>query len=494
MGDTLTIEVSLNREELSLQVGASVPAQVRERSFQLFELLAGAENEPVTKAEIVDSVWAGRAVSDDSITQAVSELRRALAPHGRDVIKTVSGVGYRIAAAARIEGFEGPEKLNWSVAVEPIMCLSKDQQLFLMAKGMSHDLTHYLAQAKVFRVIETQPDTATPQQCSHVVRGTLRQRDEQICTTVSLSDNSSGELLWTQRWDFPASGFFETQESIVQEIANHLANPWSGQVAKLSFLAGLERETEDLDAYACFQRGVAAIEAHSVEGMLVALESLKSATELDPGYGQAWACLSIVYGVLTTNASGAQLTELTHLRIDAARRAFACHPRSATAYLVGAKLAAFEGDHTKAADRLYQAIEQAPWNSDVLAMATGIAALNTDLYDEAVEWGERALELSATKPSWYYFPIGYSRFFREEFARAHEALSNGPQTFPELLAYKAACEMALGDAREAKATVDSLHRLTPDFSVSEYLRSEPWGDAKKATLIKERFLAAGISG
>jgi adenylate cyclase len=361
-----------------------------------------------------------------------------------------------------------------------------------MTKGMSHDLTHYLAQANVFRVLETKPNASPLQHCSHIVRGTLRQKGENIRTAVSLTDFNSGELVWTKQWDFPVSGFFETQEKIVQEITNHLANTWSGQIAKLSFPAGGARETEDLDAYACFQRGVAAIDAHSVEGMLVAFDSLKTATQLDPDYGQAWACLSIVYGVLTTNATGSQLTELTRLRIDAAKRAFLCHPRSAPAYLVGAKLAAFDGDITEAKARLWQAIELAPWNSDVLAMATGIAALNTDLYDEAVMWGERALELSVTEPSWYYFPIGYSYFFREEFDQALAALAKGPQTFPELLAYKVACEVAIGSKADARITLRSLQELSPTFSVSEYLKSEPWGDAKKAASIEKRFLAAGI--
>jgi len=483
----------LNREDRSVRIGSSAPVQVRKRSFQLLELLAYAESKPVTKTEIVTLVWAGRAISDDSITQAISELRRALAPHGRAVIRTISGVGYRLAAGVVVTGCTEPAEQSWSVAVEPVMCLSKDRQLSFVARGLSHDLRHYLAQANVFRVIEVAPDTRPPPQCNHIIRGTLRGADGDIRTAISLTDTASNELVWTRQWRFPAPGFFETQEQILQEITNHLANPWSGQIARRSFPAGLDHETADLDAYACFQRGVAAIGAHSVEGMMVALDSLKTATRLDPGYGQAWACLSIVYGVLTTNATGAQLTELTRLRTDAAARAFACHPRGATAYLAGAKLAAFEGDPAAARDRVFRAVEQAPWNSDVLAMATGVAALNTDLYDEAVTWGARALRLSAAVPEWYYFPVGYAHFFRSEFARALEALSKGPQTFPELLAYKAACEAATGSRDDAKCTLNALQKLSPGFSVSEYLRSEPWGDARKAALIRDRFLAAGLN-
>ncbi|MEL6385468.1 MAG: hypothetical protein AAFQ89_23990, partial [Cyanobacteria bacterium J06626_18] len=72
---------------------------------------------------------------------------------------------------------------------------------------------------------------------------------------MSVIDNISSELIWTDQWDCRKADFFETQEQAVQAIANHLASPWSGQIATLSRAANLDRQTDDLDAYACFQRG-----------------------------------------------------------------------------------------------------------------------------------------------------------------------------------------------------------------------------------------------
>ncbi len=492
MAENPFVQVTMSRNRRSLKIGAADFVRLRQRSFQLFELLVAETKQPVSKSRIMDVVWSGRVISDDSITQAISEIRRALAPYGHEIVETISGFGYRLAVAIKDDDFSNASSINSAVAIEPFVCLSEEREMTMLAKGMSNDLGHYLAQSRSFRVLVSAPDTPSAQGCNYTVRGTLRRHRDNLRITVSVIDNRNGELVWTDQWDCPEHDFFDTQEKAIQAIANHLASPWSGQIAALSRSRNLERETDDLDAYALFQCGVAATETQSVNGMLEALKALKAALHLDPEYGQAWACLSVVYGVLTTDARGDRLTELTRLRIEAAKRAYECHPRSALAHLVGAKLAAFEGNQVEAKERLFTATKKASWNSDILAMAAGIAALNTDLFAEAIAWGAEALELSLTKPNWYHFPIGYAHFFRGEYSEARAALEHGPQTYPELLAFKAASEMAIGLSTSCQGTVGKLMEVSPEFSTEEYLRSEPWGVTEKVPRMLELFEAAGI--
>lgn len=56
-------------------------------------LMIRAQPQPVSKAEIVEHAWGGSAVSDDSLTRCISQLRRAL-PGVR--IEAVYGFGYRL--------------------------------------------------------------------------------------------------------------------------------------------------------------------------------------------------------------------------------------------------------------------------------------------------------------------------------------------------------------------------------------------------------------
>ena len=56
----------------------------------------------VTKDELMQAVWPGVAVTDDSLVQCIGEIRRALGEEGKGLVETVPRRGYRLASAARI--------------------------------------------------------------------------------------------------------------------------------------------------------------------------------------------------------------------------------------------------------------------------------------------------------------------------------------------------------------------------------------------------------
>ncbi len=65
------------------------------RAFDLLVLLATQPGRLVTKAELLDRVWAGLVVEEANLTVQVSNLRKVL---GDDVIATIPGRGYRFVA------------------------------------------------------------------------------------------------------------------------------------------------------------------------------------------------------------------------------------------------------------------------------------------------------------------------------------------------------------------------------------------------------------
>lgn len=63
-------------------------------------LLANAGN-IATKAELMEAGWPGRVVAENSLTKAISRLRRALADEDGTLVRAVHGYGYRFAANVR---------------------------------------------------------------------------------------------------------------------------------------------------------------------------------------------------------------------------------------------------------------------------------------------------------------------------------------------------------------------------------------------------------
>ncbi|MEM7188195.1 MAG: winged helix-turn-helix domain-containing protein [Pseudomonadota bacterium] len=73
------------------------------RAAAVLDLLVEARGEVVSRARILDRVWADVHVTDESVTQAVAELRRALGG-GSSIIETVPKAGYRLTVPVVREG------------------------------------------------------------------------------------------------------------------------------------------------------------------------------------------------------------------------------------------------------------------------------------------------------------------------------------------------------------------------------------------------------
>lgn len=70
-------------------------ADLTPREFRILHCLAATRGMPVPRRQLMESAWAGIAVSERTVDTHVSNLRKKLAPHG-DRLEAVRGVGYRL--------------------------------------------------------------------------------------------------------------------------------------------------------------------------------------------------------------------------------------------------------------------------------------------------------------------------------------------------------------------------------------------------------------
>jgi DNA-binding winged helix-turn-helix (wHTH) protein len=91
-------ELDLDRVELRR---AGTPTKLEPTTLRLLEVLLRAEGRLVTKDELLEQVWGGRAVADNVITVAMTRLRKTLghAAGQREFVNTVHGRGYRFVCA-----------------------------------------------------------------------------------------------------------------------------------------------------------------------------------------------------------------------------------------------------------------------------------------------------------------------------------------------------------------------------------------------------------
>ncbi len=85
-------QVHLGRREL---LAAGTPVPIGARAFEIVEVLVRSANELVTKDDLMNRIWPGAIIGDNTLQVHISAIRKAF---GRDraMLKTASGRGYRL--------------------------------------------------------------------------------------------------------------------------------------------------------------------------------------------------------------------------------------------------------------------------------------------------------------------------------------------------------------------------------------------------------------
>lgn len=90
--------------------GADVP--LRPKSFAVLCHLAANGGRLVTKSELMEAVWGQVVVTEGSLTQCIIDVRRALGPDGRKIIRTVPRRGFVFDAPTHCSTGEGERRVT----------------------------------------------------------------------------------------------------------------------------------------------------------------------------------------------------------------------------------------------------------------------------------------------------------------------------------------------------------------------------------------------
>ena len=85
-------QIDLGRRELRSR---GIPVPLGARAFEIIKVLVQSANELVTKNDIMERVWPGAMVGENTLHVHISAIRKALGPD-RAMLKTASGRGYRL--------------------------------------------------------------------------------------------------------------------------------------------------------------------------------------------------------------------------------------------------------------------------------------------------------------------------------------------------------------------------------------------------------------
>jgi len=128
----------LDLQARELRTADDRPVELRRKALEVLLLLAEHSGRVVDKATLMARVWPGVVVGDDSLTQTIVEIRRALGDRERRVLCTVARRGYRLQPSEASASGAAP---SLSIAVLPIAHHDADPDSARWAAALTSELT-----------------------------------------------------------------------------------------------------------------------------------------------------------------------------------------------------------------------------------------------------------------------------------------------------------------------------------------------------------------
>jgi TolB-like protein len=427
------VAIDLENETLFQPKGGTI--ELRPQAFAVLRYLIAHPNRILSKSELIDAVWNGAAVTDDSLVQCIHEIRRALGDHQHTILQTASRRGYRLVL---------PQEPQPASPGTPSLAVLPFRQLDGLspgdfADGLTADLTASLSKIRGLLVVACRSratsdprDVAVQLGVRYLLDGSVRKSGHQLRITVDIVDGSTGGHVWADMFNGADDEIFDLQDRLVEQIVG-VVEP---SIRRAEIERARRKRPASLDAYELYLRAIPHVLANTKDDGEKAIKLLNGALAIDPEF-------------LPAHAYAAWCCEQLYLRngLNPADRAAALRHAD---FALGV-------------------------NSDdpqAIGIAGFVRANLTGDYDSALEVLDRALALNGKSP----LTLGFSALVSahgEHVARAIEhamrALRLSPPDDP--LNYHPYCALTVanlfaGDFAEAAKHAQSAIRANPAFSIA----------------------------
>ena len=537
--------VSFGRHRFDLETGrlwsGKREIKLTPKASAVLKALVTHAGEPVRKEELFASVWSGTIVSDDALTSCVQELRKALADDAKQprFIETRHRRGYRFIArlskpAARIaaesNGASEPASQEahavaddldqdalWrqrAIAVFPFEDISESRDGSHFAEGITQDIITALSCWRRFPVIARNSTwlgkakhgdsvaAARELGARYFLQGSVRRAGTKLRISVQLVDASSQTQIWAHRYDRDLDGMFAAQDEITACVVQSI----EPQLSRQELHRALRKHPQNLDswdytqrAFSCLAGALSHLHVFAGADAAEARQLLHKAINLDPAssYAHSLLALSHFHDALAdwTKDPPRALTAT----LEAARRAVELDDDDWLSHaLLGIAVLWTSRNYDRALEEVERAITLNP--SAVIAYQfLGCVAMFAGLPAQAVPALETVLHLDPQyqSRSLILADLSLARLLLGDVDGAVAAATDAVHREPENVRAHQRLVGALGHtAREAdaRAALESLLRLQPDFSDAYVRATYPFQFAEHLALFNQGLRRAGWKG
>jgi adenylate cyclase len=527
--------------------GGGAHVTLRPQSLAVLKLLTDRAGQLVTKDELMATIWPGLAVTDDSLVQCVTEIRKALDDDQHLIVKTVPKRGYIYqiykprsqagdknrypwpglaavlcgAAVLAAAGYHwqspnAPVSPEISIAVLPFVNLSSDPKQGFLAAGITEDLTTELAGIPHLVVISSSAAleiksnaldasrAARELRVRYILRGNLRLEGDRLRINAQLIDAETASQLWAKHIEGSWDDAFSVRDQVIDGVVTSLKLRVATDFGSPQTAGG----TSNPAAYEAYLQALGAWIGGQPADYVAAKTFYQQALEIDPEFGAAAAELAWVYYSSYGQRAYLAALRVTNSEAIAKSNSFqelaAKHP-SAAYYQLRSDILLHEGKFEEAIVAAERSLALDSSNR-FSYHAMSYALILGGRADDGLGFLQAAERVDPNWTPWRYYlaALGHaSRGRFEEAASLLEKMERAPRAADHLTRYLALELLTSvygnlnrsGDAERAKKELENLLPLVEvqTFTINRATTDLPFKYAPDRERILEGLRKAGVS-
>jgi len=478
--------------------------------FDLLLFLVKNRDHVVSKDDLLDAVWAGRIVSESTLTSHINAVRKAIGDSGEEqrLVRTLARKGFRFVgdvketsdgraspgtSTAKPDEAAAPVLVlpdSPSIAALPFQNWSSDPEQEYFADGVVEDIITALSRIRWLFVIARNSSFTYKGRAvdvkqvgrelgvRYVLEGSVRKAANRVRITGQLIDATTGTHLWADRFEGKLDDLFALQDQVATSVVGAIGP----QLERAEIERAMRKPTESLDAYDYYLRGMANFHQGSRQAIDEALPLFHRAFELDPRFASAFGmAASCHYWRKMNNWMNDRLPELAE-GARLASRAVELGANDAVALTRGGhSLAHFGGDLDRGIAAVDRALVLDP-NLSAAWYLSGFQRISLGEHDDAIDRFARAMRLSPLDPEIFQMQTGtaMAHMFARRFEDASTWADKASRELPNILrvsAFSAASHALAGRMNEARGALLHMRRLDPTMRLSNV---EDWVVLRRA--------------
>ena len=373
-----------------------------------------------------------------------------------------------------------------SIAVLPFTNMSGDPEQEYLADGITEDLITALSRMRSFMVISRNStftykgkpvdakQIASDLGVRYVLEGSVRKAGNRVRITAQLIDADSDYHVWAEKYDREMEDIFDLQDDMTRTIVGILEPELDAVERKLA----INKPSENLDAWASYQRGLWHMWNLEKEDAQEALRLLQRAIELDPTFSTAHAYLSYTHYENVIMGWTDDPEQSLEEGLSAAKQALSLDDKDYVAYFALGRILMMRSEHDASIRALEKSISLNPSFAKG-HYALGMVLMLAGRLDEAKTAVEQVERLSPRDPMLWTAAACHActdilsddREAALHWAQKALEFHNAKGFWPPVML--AAAYAGLDRLEEARKEVTAALKELPDLTVSYMKKTLP---------------------